>query len=162
MYRTCAKVMLFLVTGFLIACSGNDGDGEADADTALESTSTADTEESVLIVTDTYPPRGSMGVPRDVQISVSFSEDVDPRTVTDSSIMLMVNDFILPGTITWLENVVTFTPVSPLSPDTTYTMRVTNRVRDLQENPLALDYIWSFTTSSALTPGSPGQLDGRG
>ncbi len=160
MCRMHVKIMLLLLIGTLIACGGDGGEegGAAAESTAADS---ADMTDSTLTVLSTFPPRGSMSVPRNVQISVNFSENVDPRTVTDSSFMLIVNDVTLPVAITWLENVVTLTPVSPLAPNTTYTVKVTTAVRDLEEKPLALDYIWSFTTSSALTQGSPGHIDGE-
>jgi hypothetical protein len=146
-------LFVFMFMGILIACSGDD-DEDNNAASGLEA-------ESVLTVTSTTPSNGSLGVPRDVQISVTFSEDVDPRTITDSSFTLSTNDVLLHGTITWLGNVVTYTPAFPLAPDKTYTGMVTTVVRDSQENPLASDFIWSFTTSSALSPDSPGQIDGK-
>jgi len=160
MCRMHVNIALLLLMGALTACGGGGSEDESASAESVASDS-ADTADSMLTVVSTSPPRGAMGIPRNVQISVNFSEDVDPRTVTDSSFMLIVNDFTLPGTITWLENVVTFTPVSPLAPNTTYTVKVTTAVRDLEENPLALDHIWSFTTSSALTQGSPGHIDGE-
>lgn len=152
MHRTCVRIMLLLFIGFLLSCGGHDGEDEEDIVT--ESADTADTAEAVLTVAGTTPSNGSLGVPRTVQISVNFSEEVNPRTVTDTSFMVTTNDVPIPGTITWMEDVVTFTPVSPLAPNTTYTGRVTTAVRDLQENPLWSDFIWSFTTSSALYPES--------
>lgn len=132
--------MLFisLLIGGFIACSGDDDGDDEPVETANL--------ESVLTVTETDPSNGSLGVPRDVQISVTFSEDVDPGTITDSSFMLLVNDVRLHGRITWLNNVVTFTPLFPLARNTTYTGRVTTAVRDFEENPLPSDFIWSFTT----------------
>lgn len=155
MYRACVNFTLLLSMVALVSCGGDGGEDEESPAAEAAVVDSADTAASVLSVVSTSPPRGSMGIPRDVQISVNFNEDVDPRTVTDSSFMLIMKDFLIPGTITWLENVVTFTPVSPLAPDTTYTVRVTTAVRDLDENPLPLDYIWSFTTSSALSSGIP-------
>lgn len=142
MYRMHVKgisivLVVFLFVAVFGACNGDDDENDDPIDPDAE---------PVLTVTETDPSNGSLGVPIDVQISVTFSEDVDPRTITDSSFMLLVKDVSIPGDITWLENVVTFTPLSPLAPNTTYTGRVTTAVRDFDQNPLFSDFIWSFTT----------------
>jgi hypothetical protein len=53
-------------------------------------------------------------------------------------------------------HVATFTPTDPLAFSTLYTATITTGVQDLNGNPLASDYVWTFTTSAvACSAGVP-------
>src|SRR5271166_1422250 len=43
----------------------------------------------------------------------------------------------------------TFTPTSPLALSTLYTATITTGAQDLSGDPLASDYVWTFTTAAA-------------
>ena len=43
----------------------------------------------------------------------------------------------------------TFTPTAALAPNTLFTATLTTMITDLAGNPLAANYVWSFTTGAA-------------
>jgi hypothetical protein len=55
------------------------------------------------------------------------------------------------GTVVWVGNVMNFTPDADLEEETTYTCTVDTGAQDLAGNPIASDYVWSFTTQPDTT-----------
>ena len=55
------------------------------------------------------------------------------------------------GTVTYIAatDIATFTPTVSLAPSTTFTATITTGVADTYGNPLAANYMWTFTTSAA-------------
>ena len=100
----------------------------------------------------TNPSNLAVDVPVDVLIDAAFSEKMDPTTITSSTFKVTG-----PGTTPVNGSVVydlqspigTFTPVAALVADTTYTATVTTGAKDLAGNPLAQDYVWTFTIGAA-------------
>jgi len=84
-------------------------------------------------------------------ISVSFDEDMDSGTITTASFTLHMGVLPVSGTVAYVGPGpdYAFTPDLPLLPGATYTATVTSAVTDLAGNPLAADYVWSFTTGLA-------------
>ena len=103
------------------------------------------------------PANGATGVARNTDITVTMSEAIDPATVTTSSYTISPAP---PAPGTWN---VFLDPLDPakliLNPDSTlagttvYTITVTTSVKDLQGNPLASNYVNSFTTTGSA-PGA--------
>jgi hypothetical protein len=56
----------------------------------------------------------------------------------------------VPGTVTYVasSDVATFIPTNPLALDTLYTATITTGAEDIAGDPLASDYVWTFTTSA--------------
>ena len=99
-------------------------------------------------VTETTPTNGETGVPRDTEISATFSEAIATSSVTTTTFTLTPSGgSAIAGTVDVDGSTATFTPSSPLAYATTYTARVTNGVRDLGGNALAQPLTWSFTTA---------------
>lgn len=98
------------------------------------------------IVSSTIPINGASGVPLNQIISVTFNEEMNPATITTSSIIITAAGVVIPGTISYAGNTATFSPTSRLTTNTLYTGRVTTAVKDLAGNALQTDYIWTFTT----------------
>ncbi|MDB5309385.1 MAG: hypothetical protein JWO38_3587 [Gemmataceae bacterium] len=91
------------------------------------------------------PANNSTGVLPNTPITVTFSEAVDPTTIT-----LVVKDAsnaVVPGTLTYDPTafVASFTPAAPLPPAATYTATVSG-AKDLSGNSLAAAVTWSFKT----------------
>jgi hypothetical protein len=116
---------------------------------------------TVQNIPDTIPPTVSSTNPRDINdnipvnivISAFFSEEMDKSTITTSTFTLSdISKNYVSGTITYGSQMATFTPLSDLSPKSTYFATITNEVKDLGGVALADDYIWSFTTSWSKTP----------
>jgi hypothetical protein len=101
-------------------------------------------------VTETTPTNGETGVPRNTEISATFSEAIATSSVTTTTFTLTpAGGSAIAGTVEVDGTTATFTPSSPLAFGTTYTARLTNGVTDLGGNALAQARTWSFTTAEA-------------
>ncbi|HET9253415.1 MAG TPA: Ig-like domain-containing protein, partial [Candidatus Eisenbacteria bacterium] len=80
-------------------------------------------------------------------IRATFSEEVAPASI-HAGTFLVSGTAPVTGTVTLADFTATFTPSSPLAPNTTYTARVTDAIEDLAGNRLASDYVWTFTTAA--------------
>ncbi len=119
-------------------------------------------------VVSVNPPAGATGVANTAVVTVAFSEDVNPATISTSTIELRAGSLSTPiaATVTYNSSTrtATLTPSSALLYSTTYTIRVHGgsadpRVKDLAGNALAADFTSSFTTVSA-PPSVAGQWAG--
>jgi hypothetical protein len=104
-------------------------------------------------VTSTSPKNGTTGVSRTASVSATFSEAVDPATVNGSTVTLVntVTGAPIAGTVSLSTNqrTATFKSSTSLAAGTQFTARIVggaNGVTDLSGNPLASDFVWSFTT----------------
>ena len=124
-------------------------------------TSADTTPPSVLFVA---PANGATAVSVSSFVSVSFSEAIDPATLTASTFQLKdASNNLIPGSVTWDSgsNTAHLQPTTALSYATTYTATVKGgatdpRVKDLSGNALASDYSWLFTTTEPPPPPPPG------
>jgi alpha-tubulin suppressor-like RCC1 family protein len=98
-------------------------------------------------VTSTVPVNGATDVEIDSAMQVTFSEPMDPTSITTATFTL---DRGVTGVVTYnaLTNTATFTPTSNLDPYTLYTATVTTGVRDSAGNHMAANYTWTFTTET--------------
>jgi hypothetical protein len=78
---------------------------------------------------------------------VTFSEPVDPTTITLTTFTLSAGGVAIDGTVSYSGTAAIFTPSSKLKKNTLYTARMSAGVRDLAGNAMPNDYFWSFTTS---------------
>lgn len=101
-----------------------------------------------VVLTD--PLNGATGVPQSKVITVTFNEEMNPETFTNSS--FTITGSVVPGTVSFSGKTATFVPSSPLIANHTYTGRVTTAVKDLMGNSLQEDYVWSFSTGALLAP----------
>src|SRR5256885_2670167 len=118
-------------------------------------------------VSDTFPPltpsppgvaaavapasaeaNAATGVPITGSIAVTFTEAMDPLTITTATFFLRQGTTLVPGTVVYAGVTAIFTPTSPLAPLTTYTATVTTGARNLLGIALAADFSWSFTTGA--------------
>ncbi|PKL40206.1 MAG: hypothetical protein CVV41_20575 [Candidatus Riflebacteria bacterium HGW-Riflebacteria-1] len=124
-------------------------------------------------VVSTDPADGAVGVPQNRVISVPFSEFMDPSTVTASTFRLYVTPGVAParrsmidasillvpagavpvtGKVTCVGLTAVFTPDQFLTKGLTYSAVIdggVDGVKDLAGNPMAEDYVWSFTAVEA-------------
>ncbi len=108
-------------------------------------------------ITMTTPADGSSGVALNAAINATFSKPIDPSTLNPLTFFVTGSSPTpLDGKITYdvANQIVSFTPSSPLVTGTTYTATITTGVTDLAGNPLAADFQWTFTagSSSSLAP----------
>jgi Tol biopolymer transport system component len=106
------------------------------------------------VVNATGITNGATGVAVNSAISATFSEALDASTINTSTFTLNGPSGLVAGTVTYntTTNTATFTPSVALAYNMTYTATITTGVKDLDGNPFASNYSWSFTTiiSSAV------------
>ncbi len=125
------------------------------ADAKLTCGSTTDT--TPPSVTGTSPANGATGVASSIAPSATFSEAIDPTTISTTTMTLtnQATSAAVAGSVAYngTSHVATFSPSAALAAGTTYLARVkggSTGVKDLAGNALAADVTWTFTTA-ALT-----------
>ncbi len=103
------------------------------------------------LVVSTNPINLATGVPLNQVITATFNVPINPATVTLTSFTISGSAAIA-GTITYAGLTASFTPTSPLLPNTTYTGRITTAVKEMKGNALQADYVWSFSTGATVAP----------
>ena len=103
------------------------------------------------------PPNGTGGVCPNTVAVAGFSGAMNPSTINTTTFTL-AGPAAAPvtGQVTYnaAERAATFTPSANLALSTTYTATVTTGVQDLLGNPLAADFVWTFTTSAVACQSS--------
>ncbi|RMG19937.1 MAG: hypothetical protein D6732_29330, partial [Methanobacteriota archaeon] len=102
------------------------------------------------VVSYTIPANNATNVNINAVIAVKFSEPVDPSTVNSSNITLSDGNGSVSGTVAYEAEQMTayFTPTSPLSYNSVYSLNVSSSIADLSGN-LSTVYTSSFTTQPA-------------
>jgi hypothetical protein len=126
----------------------------AKAWTFTTTTSCATTQPIVTIIT---PPNSVTPIcPNTAVVSAAFDKAMNPATITSSTFTLKAGVTSVAGTVTYVAatDIATFTPTISLAPNTTFTATITTGVADTYGNALAVNYVWTFTTSAvcALPP----------
>ncbi|MBP2675546.1 MAG: fibronectin type protein [Deltaproteobacteria bacterium] len=106
-------------------------------------------------VSSTTPANNATGVAVNTTVTATFSEPIAPGTVDNTSFFLNNGTDNVAGTVSVADNTITFTPAAALSDNTAYTATVTTAVTDIAGNPLAADFVWSFTTAATPPPPAP-------
>ena len=109
-------------------------------------------------VRTTVPFSGANNVALNQSINVTFSEAMNPLTINTVTFKLVGQGAIpVTGTVTYdvLSNIATFNPADVLASLTTFTATITSGARDLAGNPIAPDYVWTFTTAATSSGQSP-------
>ena len=104
-------------------------------------------------VLSSSPPKGATEVAIQSAILVTFSEAMNTTTLTSESIRVTSGGVAVPGQISYFQQTATFTPVSPLTPNSPYQIAVSIAATDLAGNALAQAYTSSFTTSALAALG---------
>jgi hypothetical protein len=102
------------------------------------------------------PANNAVGVCPATAVSATFSEAMNPATI-DATTFTLTGPGTTPvaGVVTYSasSNTATFTPSSALALNTLYTATITTGAQDTFGNPLASNFVWTFTTST--TPCAP-------
>jgi len=102
-------------------------------------------------VISTAPPNGAGGICPNTVVVATFSEAMNPSTINATTFTLTApGPTPVAGAVTYdaPSHAATFTPTNPLALSTPYTATITTGAQDLFGNPLASDFVWSFTTSA--------------
>ncbi|MFH0920227.1 MAG: Ig-like domain-containing protein [Fibrobacterota bacterium] len=112
-------------------------------------------------VSSTDPANTAMGVAFNQRIAVTFSTVMDAETFTLATFTLMQGTTSVSGFVSYSGTTAIFAPASNLLPNTVYTATITTGVKDLAENALAVNHVWSFTTGAAavVTPPTVSSTD---
>ena len=109
-------------------------------------------------VSSTAPPANATGVALNTLITATFSEAMDPLTITTATVKLACPaGTAITGTVGYAVNgnVATFTPASNLPTSTTCTATITTGVKDVAGNAMANAFTWTFTTGPVLDTTAP-------
>jgi glucose/arabinose dehydrogenase len=142
----------------LVVTDGGDGNGFDHADWAvaqIECSSGQDT--TPPNVTATTPAAGATGVAVTVSPTATFSEAMDPASLTSTTFSLVAQgqSTPIPAAVSYANRVATLDPNGDLAAATSYTATVKGGVggaRDLAGNVLSADVSWTFTTAGAAPP----------
>jgi hypothetical protein len=106
-------------------------------------------------VSFTVPAHAAMGVGINQKIAATFTEVMDPLTITTVTFTLRRGSAAVAGTVTYVGVTATFNPLSPLAPNTTYTATMSTGARDLAGNALASEFVWDFNTGATPNTATP-------
>jgi len=110
---------------------------------------------SAPAVSFTVPAHATAGVAINQKIAVTFTEAMDPLTITTVTFTLRRGSAAVAGTVTYVGVTATFNPLSPLAPNTTYTATMSTGARDLAGNALASEFVLDFTTGATPNTSAP-------
>jgi hypothetical protein len=131
-----------------ITTGAEDRAGNAlEADYTWSFTTGASPDPLAPVVVGTSPMGGAFNVAVSSLITATFSEPLDPSTVTIATFTLDLGAVPVSGTVSFAGVTATFDPAVDLAPGSVYTATVTTDVTDLAGNHLAENFVWTFTTS---------------
>jgi hypothetical protein len=103
-------------------------------------------------VISTIPANAATNVATNQAVTATFSEPLNPATLTAASFMLQAPEGpAVAGAVTYagIGDTATFAPATALAPNTLFTATLTTMVTDLAGNALVAKYVWTFTTGVA-------------
>jgi hypothetical protein len=115
-------------------------------------TTSANPDGTAPTVVATVPANGAVNVPLSSNLSITFSEAMNPATLSAANVSLTFGSIQYDGIVTVSGNTLIFNPTSDLAPNLVYTARVLTGVTDLAGNPMAANYTWTFTTITPIPP----------
>jgi len=107
---------------------------------------------AVPTVTSTDPANTATGVALNKKITATFSEVMNASTINGSTFVLRLGGNEISGTVSYAGSTATFTPLANLEAGNTYTATITKGAQNPAGNSLAVEYVWSFTTTGVLAP----------
>lgn len=121
---------------------------------SFSSGSSLDTEAPRVTLSD--PENSDTDVPINKKIAVTFTETMDPVTMTATTFtMTGPGGAPVSGTITYVGLIAQFVPANDLAKNTVYTGTITTGAKDLAGNPLAGNFTWNFSTGSSSDTTAP-------
>jgi hypothetical protein len=101
-------------------------------------------------VTGVSPDNNATGIGVNAQVVATFSEAIDPASVSDGSIVLQSNGNPIAGTMQVAGNQIAFTPASRLPTGAPVVATVVSGIKDLAGNALFANYSWQFGSTQSL------------
>lgn len=103
-------------------------------------------------ITFTDPANLEEEVALDKTITATFSEEMDPTTLTTTTFTLKQGAVKINGVVSTDGTVVSFNPNNSLLYGTTYTATITKDAKNSKGKTLVSDYVWTFTTNNLAPP----------
>ena len=130
------------------------------ADFSIKWTTGATADTTAPTVTGTINANGATNVAINTKVGATFSEGMDPLTVTNVNFTMKetVSGAAVAGTLSYSGVSAVFLPSINLKASTQYTTTIkggASGVKDLAGNPMAVDYVWSWTTGVAADTTAP-------
>lgn len=141
-----------------ITSAAQDSTGLALADNfAWQFTTSAVADTTSPTVTNTSNANGATGVAVNTKAGATFSEAMDPATITSTSFSLQQTLSAAPvvGSVSYSGVNAVFAPTSALAANTQYTATVTTAAKDTAGNAMALAKVWRWTTALAADTTKP-------
>jgi hypothetical protein len=115
-------------------------------------------------VVSSTPVNGAIDVAVNGTVSATFSEPMNPATLTGTTFTLTSGVAAIPvaGTVIYAGSRVVFTPAVHLDNNGAYTATITTGAENLAGDALAAKNTWSFNTGSAVAAGLPVNLGAAG
>ncbi len=115
----------------------------------------ADSELTTPTVLSSVPADGAIGVALGETVSATFSEAMDPATLTATTVTLTAgaSSVPIPGTVRYADSTVVFTPAVDLVRGATYTATISTGASSDSGVALAAEYVWAFTGEQVISPG---------
>ena len=150
--RQFIAVTIMMLIALVMSISNNGCGGSS---SSSDSGSSADTTRPTVV--STIPAHLATGVLRNRNIIATFSEAMNPDTISATTFTLLNGITPIAGAVTYtaLSKTATFNPTSDLAISTEYTANITIGVKDLAGNTLAITRTWSFTTGSTTDTTAP-------
>ncbi len=103
-------------------------------------------------VVSTIPANGATTVAVNTAISATFSEGMNPATITSATFTLAGPGATpVAGAVAYSGNTAVFTPTAVLATTTLYTATITTGAKDPTGAALAANFVWTFTTAAPAT-----------
>jgi len=104
-------------------------------------------------VTSTIPAAMATGVSTNQAVMATFSEQMDSATLTTSSFTLMNGMVAVSGSVDCAGSTAIFTPAANLASNATFTATITTAVKDLANNAMVANFVWTFQTGATAANG---------
>ncbi len=138
-------------TGTITTGAKSAGEVPLTSDFVWTFTTSADSDTTAPTVLSTNPINLAVGVATNHKISATFSEGMDPTTISGSTFTVSgPGTTPVAGVVTYsiVGATATFTPNSNLAAGVSYTAKIGTGVKDLSGHPLAAAFIWTFTAGT--------------
>lgn len=103
-------------------------------------------------VTATSPVNDETDVVLNKVIRATFNMPMDASTINATTFTLKQGVTPVSGVVTYVGNNAFFTPNTNLAPNLVYTATITTGASNIVGTPMAIDYVWNFTTGASIAP----------
>jgi hypothetical protein len=123
------------------------------ADKIWSFTTAAGADTAPPTVFSTMPADAATDVALNANVTATFSEAMDPATITETTFTLKQGMTDVSGVVTYSGTVATLNPDNNFAASTTYDAAITVAAMDLAGNALTAEKTWSFETGDAAATG---------